>query len=164
MSLTTNDFLTLLRNYCRLEQEGSRMFKRWSEMATDPEMKSTLAEFAEIEKEQAGAIAKHLKELGGSMTDEIPMEDAIVKYIDQIEKLPTLGHRLRFNHFVMSVLERPVVMRALVQAKSQETKDLFEKILNNEDRILGWCDRTAAGLGIGEQDVMQQLEKLQLSM
>lgn len=163
--LTDQDFMMLLRNYCRLEQEGARMFRRWAEQATDPEMKKTLTEFSEIETKQAGAIALHLKQLGGTMAEgEIPMEDAIVGYIKQIDQLPTLGERLRFNHTVMSVLERPVVMRALVQAKSQETRDLFEKILQNEDRILSWCDATATRLGVTEVDLEKHLGNIQITM
>jgi hypothetical protein len=154
MSLADEDLMMLLRNYGRLEQAGSRMFRRWSEEATDSEMKATLAEFSEIEHQQANAIVLHLAKLEGKMSDgPAPLEEAINLYLDQIDVLPTLGERLRFNHTVMTTLERPVVMRALVEAKSQETKDLFEKILDNEDRILTWCDATATRLGIDHVDV-----------
>src|SRR5258707_9026468 len=117
MSLADEDLMMLLRNYGRLKQAGSRMFQRWSEEATDPEMKSTLTEFSEIEHQQANAIVLHLAKLEGKMSDgPVPLEEAINLYLDQIDVLPTLGERLRFNHTVMTTLERPVVMRALVES------------------------------------------------
>ena len=153
MGILISDLKDLLRNYARLEQAGARMFNEWAKEATDPEMKSTLEEFAEIEKKQALALALHLKELGGEIgSAPLPLEDAINMYLEQIAQLPTLAERLRFNYTVMNTLERPVIMRALL-ASNPETLTLFQGILQNEDRILSWCDQTSARLGCHEIDI-----------
>ena len=154
--ITGDDLMMLLRNYCRLEQAAARMFKRWAETTSEQERddRATLFEFSDIESRQASAIARHMHELGGVMTDgPVPLEDAINKYLEQIDSLPTLGERLRFNYTVMSVLERPIVMRVLLDHTSPSTQALFESILENEDRILGWCDLRASELGIDDVDV-----------
>jgi hypothetical protein len=154
MGIAIKDLQDLLRNYARLEQAGARMFHDWSEEAIDPEMKSTLAEFAEIEKKQALALALHLKELGGGELGSapLPIEDAIGLYLEQIGRLPTIAERLRFNYSVMSTLERPVIMRALLSA-NPDTLSLFQGILQNEDRILTWCDQTSSRLGCESVDI-----------
>ncbi len=155
MALTTNDLVTLLRNYTRLEQAAARMFRRWADDADDPEIRQTLLEFSEIEQQQAAAIALHLAELGGGKVTEgeTPMEGAITSYLEQIDRLPTVGERLRFNHTVMSTLERPIVMRVLLSETGVKTQELFNRILENEDRILGWCDATATRLGVEDIDL-----------
>ena len=147
MSLSIDDLKVLLRNYARLEQAAARMFLRWASEESNPENRATLEEFAEIEKKQALALVLHLKEVGGELgSDPVPLEDAINAYLDQIDRLPTLAERLRFNYTVMSTLERPVVMQALLSSNPR-TLELFNGILNNEDRILSWCDRKSAELG-----------------
>jgi hypothetical protein len=152
--ITIDDLLMLLRNYTRLEQAAARMFRRWADEADEPADKKMLLEIGQIEQDQASAIALHMKELGAVMTDgDVPLTDAIEKYLAQIDSLPTLGERLRFNHTVMSTLERPIVMRVLLEYTAQSTQDLFSKILDNEDYILGWCDRRATELGVDEVDV-----------
>jgi len=153
MSIPLSDLIALVRNYARLEQAAARMFLDWANQETNPDYRSTLEEFSEIEKKQALALTLHLKELGGELgSDPVPLEDAINAYLVQIGQLPTLAERLRFNYDVMSVLERPVIMRALLAA-NPSTLELFTKILNNEDRILGWCDETASQLGCDRVDV-----------
>lgn len=153
-SLTLPDLLMLLRNYCKLEQAAARMFGKWADEAEDADDAATLKEFAQIELHQASLIAAHMAELGGHMSDgAVPMQDAIDKYLMQIDSLPTLGERLRFNHTVMSTLERPIVMTVLLESTGPSTQALFGKILDNEDRILGWCDSRATELGVDEVDV-----------
>jgi hypothetical protein len=152
--ITTDDLLMLLRNYTRLEQAAARMFRRWAEQADSDDDRHKLLEFADIEQDQASRIALHLKELGGTMLDgDVPLEDAIGNYLEQIDSLPTLGERLRFNHTVMSTLERPMVMRVLLEYTQPSTQALFGHILDNEERILGWCDSRARELGVEEVDV-----------
>lgn len=152
MSLTVEDLRVLLRNYARLEQAAARMFLNWAAEESDPALRSTLEEFAEIEKTQAHALVMHLKEVGGELGNEpVPIESAINEYLVQIDRLPTLAQRLRFNYTVMSTLERPVVMQALLSSNPR-TLELFHGILNNEDRILSWCDQTSAELGCASLD------------
>jgi hypothetical protein len=153
MTISIADLKELMRNYARLEQAGSRMFQGWAEQEPDPELKATLEEFAEIEKRQALALTLHLKELGGELgSAPVPLEEAINLYLIQIDRLPTLAERLRFNYTVMSTLERPVIMRALLSS-NPKTLELFQGILQNEDRILSWCDQTATRLGCHQVDV-----------
>lgn len=148
MGLSRDDLLALLRNYTRLEQAAATMFGEWAQEATEPEMRETLLEFAEIEQRQAAMIATHFHELGGRMeAGPVPLEDAIQQYLRQVGMLSSLGERLRFNCFVMNTLERPVVMQALLEATSPKTLEMFKQILKNEDRILSWCDSTATELG-----------------
>lgn len=158
MGISDNDLIELLRNYSRLEQAAAGMFQGWASMDEDTQTKSTLAEFAEIEKSQALALMSHLRELGGELgTAPTTLEPAIVAYLKQIDRLPSLGERLRFNYMVMTTLERPVIMRALLSA-NPATLELFTSILNNEDRILSWCDRTATSLGYETLDLNKYYE------
>jgi hypothetical protein len=165
MSIALNDLTMLVRNYARLEQAAARMFLDWAHQETNPEYHAILIEFSEIEKQQALALVLHLKELGGGElgSEPVPLEDAINAYLLQINQLPTLGERLRFNYDVMSVLERPVIMRALLSA-NPSTLDLFNRILNNEDRILGWCDETATHLGCDHVDISKYFGELRVSL
>ena len=152
--LTTEDCLCSCGIIAGWSRQGSKSFRDWSEFATEPSDQATLREFGTIEQQQATAIGAHLRELGGRMGDStVPLEDAIQSYLVQVNRLPTLGERLRFNHTVMNTLERPIVMRVLLEHTGKSTQELFERILNNEDRILGWCDRRATELGVTEVDM-----------
>jgi len=153
MGILIADLMELVRNYSRLEQAGARMFQGWADAEPGGEVKSTLLEFADIEKRQAAALIAHLRELGGDLgTDPAPLEGAIGAYLEQINKMPSLGEKLRFNYMVMTTLERPVIMRALLSANASTLK-LFNEILDNEDRILSWCDETATAMGCAVLDV-----------
>ena len=99
-------------------------------------------------------IVQRLTELGGSMTEgPVTLEGAIDAYLDQIEALPGLREKLRFNYLVMSSLERPVAITVMLEASDPKTREMFETILANENRILGWCDETATAMGCPELDV-----------
>jgi hypothetical protein len=153
MGISNADLMELLRNYSRLEQAAAGMFQGWADASPPGSTKSTLLEFAEIEKQQAADLVAHLRELGGELgTAPTTMEAAIVAYLKQIERLPSLAEKLRFNYMVMTTLERPVIMRALLSA-NPSTLDLFTVILNNEERILSWCDQTASALGFPVLDM-----------
>jgi hypothetical protein len=153
MGISNSDLMELLRNYGRLEQAAAGMFQGWADAAPEGGIKATLSEFAEIEKQQAAALVAHLRDLGGDLgTAPTTMEAAIVAYLKQIERLPSLAEKLRFNYMVMTTLERPVIMRALLSA-NPSTLDLFNLILNNEERILSWCDETASSMGFPVLDM-----------
>jgi hypothetical protein len=165
MPLSKEDLVNFLKNYARLETAGAKMFREWSHESDDPEVQATLKEFAEIELRQAGMIAEHVKDFGEEVgVERVPFQDSIESYLLQINSLDNLAQKLRYNYMVMSVLERPIVVRALLESTNKKTLEMFEKILDNEDRILGWCDNTATRMGCEELDVDRYFGQVRASV
>jgi len=145
MPLSRDELLELLLNYWKLESTAAELFASWSDLAVEPDVKEKLIEWSKIEASQADAIGKRLLALGGSFGPS-SLEPAINTYLEQVGRFQTSAERLRFNYDVMSVLERPVFLSEALDGADPETLKLFEGILFNEDRILGWCDQKASEL------------------